>query len=125
MVIHWTLLIEIHKVLIHTHNLKTGLGDLLLTYTYNHECHGRASTPGAKSSSRAIMKRTGRVALHMAEVWIIPAVGCVNNVASAVERATRKYMTDQIDGVSYFFHILGCSQMGDDQNNTRQILADL
>ena len=31
---------------IHTHNLKTGLGDLL-TYTYNKIYH-RASTPGAK-----------------------------------------------------------------------------
>ena len=46
-------------------------------------------------------------------------------MASAIERATQKYMTDQIDGVCAFPHPYGCSQMGDDQNNTRQILADL
>ena len=35
------------------------------------------------------------------------------------------YLTEQIDEISAFPHPYGCSQMGDDQEHTRQILADL
>ena len=77
-----------------------------------------------KFDHSAFRRKSGGVGVRN-EIWIIPTVGCVNNVASAIERATQKYMTDQIDGVCAFPHPYGCSQMGDDQNNTRQILADL
>lgn len=106
---------------IHTHNLKTGLGDLL-TYTYNKNV---TELPHREPKFfQGYRRKDGRVGVRN-EIWIIPTVGCVNNVASAIERATQKYMTDQIDGVCAFPHPYGCSQMGDDQNNTRQILADL
>ena len=106
---------------IHTHNLKTGLGDLL-TYTYNKTI---TELPHREPKFfQGYRRKSGGVGVRN-EIWIIPTVGCVNNVASAIERATQKYMTDQIDGVCAFPHPYGCSQMGDDQNNTRQILADL
>ena len=106
---------------IHTHNLKTGLGDLL-TYTYNKTI---TELPHREPKFfQGYRRKNGGVGVRN-EIWIIPTVGCVNNVASAIERATQKYMTDQIDGVCAFPHPYGCSQMGDDQNNTRQILADL
>lgn len=59
------------------------------------------------------------------EIWIIPTVGCVNNVAQAIEKASQKFISDHIDGIIAFTHPYGCSQMGDDQENTRKILADL
>ena len=106
---------------IHTHNLKTGLGDFL-TYTYNKTI---TELPHREPKFfQGYRRKSGGVGVRN-EIWIIPTVGCVNNVASAIERATQKYMTDQIDGVCAFPHPYGCSQMGDDQNNTRQILADL
>ena len=106
---------------IHTHNLKTGLGDFL-TYTYNKTI---TELPHREPKFfQGYRRKNGGVGVRN-EIWIIPTVGCVNNVASAIERATQKYMTDQIDGVCAFPHPYGCSQMGDDQNNTRQILADL
>lgn len=106
---------------IHTHNLKTGLGELL-TYSYN-----KNTTPLSKREPRFFQgyrRKDGRAGVRN-EIWIIPTVGCVNNVATAIERASQKYITDQIDGVCAFPHPYGCSQMGDDQDNTRQILADL
>ena len=106
---------------IHTHNLKTGLGDLL-TYTYNKTI---TELPHREPKFfQGYRRKNGGVGVRN-EIWIIPTVGCVNNVASAIERATQKYMTDQIDGVCAFPHPYGCSQMGDDQEHTRTILADL
>ena len=106
---------------IHTHNLKTGLGDLL-TYTYNKNV---SDLPHKESKFfQGYRRKDGRVGVRN-EIWIIPTVGCVNNVVTAIERNSQKYITGQIDSICAFPHPYGCSQMGDDQNNTRQILADL
>ena len=106
---------------IHTHNLKTGLGDLL-TYTYNKNV---SDLPHKEPKFfQGYRRKDGRVGVRN-EIWIIPTVGCVNNVATAIERNSQKYITGQIDSICAFPHPYGCSQMGDDQNNTRQILADL
>ena len=106
---------------IHTHNLKTGLGDLL-TYTYNKNV---SDLPHKEPKFfQGYRRKDGRVGVRN-EIWIIPTVGCVNNVVTAIERNSQKYITDQIDSICAFPHPYGCSQMGDDQNNTRQILADL
>ena len=106
---------------VHTHNLKTGLGELL-TYTYNKNTAELLHKE--PRFFQGYQRKDGRVGVRN-EIWIIPTVGCVNNVAAAIERASQKYITDQVDGVCAFPHPYGCSQMGDDQNNTRQILADL
>ena len=106
---------------IHTHNMKTGLGDLL-TYTYDREV-----TPVTEKEERFFQgyrRKDGRAGVRN-EVWIIPTVGCVNNVAQAIEKASQRFVTDNVEGVIAFTHPYGCSQMGDDQEHTRQILADL
>ncbi|MDO4490749.1 MAG: altronate dehydratase family protein [Lachnospiraceae bacterium] len=106
---------------IHTHNLKTGLGDLL-TYSY----HPAVSevTPGESRSFLGYRRGGGKVGVRN-EIWIIPTVGCVNNVATAIEKASQRFCRDNIDGIVAFTHPYGCSQMGEDQDNTRRILADL
>ena len=106
---------------IHTHNMKTGLGDLL-TYTYNKE-----TAPLAEKESRffnGYRRNDGRAGVRN-EVWIIPTVGCVNNVAQAIEKGSQAFVTENVEGVIAFTHPYGCSQMGDDQENTRKILSDL
>lgn len=106
---------------VHTHNVKTGLGDLL-TYTYTPEItEVEAKEPVCFQGYR---RENGQVGVRN-EIWIIPTVGCVNNVAQAIERKARKYVGGSIEEVVAFPHPYGCSQMGDDQDNTRQILADL
>lgn len=106
---------------IHTHNMKTGLGELL-TYSYHKNT---ADLPVTEDRFFNGYKRdSGRVGVRN-EIWIIPTVGCVNNVASAIERQAQIYKTSTIDDIAAFPHPYGCSQMGDDQEYTRQILADL
>lgn len=107
---------------IHTHNMKTGLGELL-TYTYNPQQTG-IPVPKETHYFQGFRRPDGKVGVRN-EIWIIPTVGCVNNVASAIEKKAQAYLTGSIDAIAAFPHPYGCSQMGDDQENTRRILADL
>lgn len=106
---------------VHTHNMKTGLGDLL-TYTYDKK---DAVVTATKERFFQGYKRPGNQVGIRNELWIIPTVGCVNNVAAAIEKQAQIYKTGTIDAVAAFPHPYGCSQMGEDQEHTRQILADL
>lgn len=106
---------------VHTHNIKTGLGDLL-TYTYD-----KVDTSLEPSEDVTFMgyRRPDKKVGVRNEIWIIPTVGCVNNVASSIERQAQRFVSGSVEEIVAFPHPYGCSQMGDDQENTRQILADL
>lgn len=106
---------------IHTHNLKTGLGDLL-SYTYDPVESGIRQVPEAYFMG--FEREDGKAGIRN-EIWIIPTVGCVNNVATAMAKEAGKLIKGSVDDVVAFPHPYGCSQMGDDQEHTRQILADL
>lgn len=106
---------------IHVHNMKTALGDLL-TYTYEKKEASLAPTPDR--TFLGFRRPDGKAGVRN-EIWIIPTVGCVNNVASAIERQAQSLMRGSIEAIAAFPHPYGCSQMGDDQENTRRILADL
>lgn len=106
---------------IHTHNVKTGLGELL-EYSYQPEKVEESSTEEAYFDG--YRRSNGKVGVRN-EIWIIPTVGCVNNVATSIERQAQKFVRGTVEEVVAFPHPYGCSQMGDDQDNTRKILADL
>ena len=106
---------------IHVHNLKTGLGDLL-EYTYEP-----APVEEIKTDDVTFMgfhRPDGKVGVRN-EIWIIPTVGCVNNVATAIAKQANSFVKGSVDEVIAYPHPYGCSQMGDDQENSRKILADL
>lgn len=117
---------------VHTHNLKTGLGELL---TYSYEPVSSSSERNTANSDLSSCLDTAPTFLGFRrpdgsvgvrnELWIIPTVGCVNNVASAIAQKASSLASGTIDGVFAFPHPYGCSQMGDDQEHTRTILADL
>lgn len=106
---------------IHTHNVKTALGDLL-TYTYEPVDTTLETTEDA--TFMGFNRPDGKVGVRN-EIWIIPTVGCVNNIAEAMAKVARGHLNGTVDEVVAFPHPYGCSQMGDDQEHTRQILADL
>ena len=151
---------------IHTHNLKTGLGDLL-EYTYEpvpevsvtgnisrrssgSEEKGSQAESGSEEkgslaesvprvegvsqaeSASAREKNTfwgfprpdNRAGVRN-EIWVIPTVGCVNSVAQAIAGKANVYVKGSVEEVIAFSHPYGCSQMGEDQEYTRRILADL
>jgi len=106
---------------VHVHNVKTGLGGVL---DYSYEPDNTPLAPTDDLLFQGYRREDGRAAVRN-EIWIIPTVGCVNNVAAAIERGAQRFKTGTIDGIFAFPHPYGCSQMGDDQENTRKILADL
>ncbi len=76
------------------------------------------------SNSWDFARANGKVGVRN-EVWIIPTVGCVNNIATAMAKAANARVKGSVEEVIAFPHPYGCSQMGDDQEHTRTILADL
>lgn len=126
---------------IHTHNIKTALGDLL-EYTYEPAAAvkggedftavkaAEGSGEGVEATFMGYQRPDGKVGVRN-EIWIIPTVGCVNNVATAIAREANAWRIAQgekyseVGEVIAFPHPYGCSQMGDDQEHTRKILADL
>lgn len=106
---------------IHTHNLKTGLGDLL-DYSYEPNFADEKFTEDV--TFMGYNRDNGKVGVRN-EIWIIPTVGCVNNVASKIAELSKGLVRENIEAVCAFPHPYGCSQMGDDQEHTRQILANL
>lgn len=106
---------------VHVHNLKTALGDLL-EYTYEPVHADVVKTE--KATFMGFQRPDGKVGVRN-EIWIIPTVGCVNNIATAMAKAADQRVRGSVEEVVAFPHPYGCSQMGDDQEHTRTILADL
>ena len=106
---------------IHTHNMRTNLeGELEYTYNPNVHFPEKLEAPTFMGYRRA----DGRAAIRN-EIWIIPTVGCVNDVAKALVRENQDLVTGTIDGLYTFTHPFGCSQTGHDHAQTRKLLAAL
>ena len=106
---------------VHTHNMATNLSGEM-EYTYHPSItHPAPRTPG---TFRGYRRGDGRVGIRN-EIWIIPTVGCVNDVAKALVRENQDLVTGSIDGLYTFPHPFGCSQTGDDHAQTRKLLAAL
>ncbi|MCR4792781.1 MAG: altronate dehydratase family protein [Lachnospiraceae bacterium] len=106
---------------VHTHNIRTGLGELL---DYEYAPVPSPVKKGITGTFRGFLRDDGNVGVRN-EIWIIPTVGCVNDVASAIAKVSRENIKGSVSDVVSFSHPYGCSQMGDDQDNTRTILCDL
>lgn len=109
---------------VHTHNTATRL-DEEFTYTYEpvDKCLNEDYS-GLKDSFKGFMRKNGDAAVRN-EIWIIPTVGCVNNVAERIAKLSAEFVKGSVDCVVAFTHPYGCSQMGGDQENSRKALADM
>lgn len=106
---------------VHTHNMKTNLSGQL-EYGY----HPKINPPAAQAPGtfQGYRRKNGQVGIRN-EIWIIPTVGCVNDVAKALVRENQDLVTGTIDGLYTFPHPFGCSQTGADHAQTRKLLAAL
>ena len=106
---------------VHVHNLHTLLsGELTYTYQPTHP----VLDPLPERTFMGYPRADGRVGIRN-ELIILPTVGCVNDVARALERDAQCLVGGGVEKVYAFAHPYGCSQMTEDQENTRHILADL
>ena len=98
---------------IHTHNLKTNLSGTV-EYVYTPVRYPVAEIT-QKPVFMGYVRENGQVGIRN-DVWIVNTVGCVNKVAQKLAEKT---------GAKYFPHPFGCSQLGDDQTVTQQILKGM
>lgn len=97
---------------VHSHNMKTKLGDIL-SYEYNPDYE--ELTPETPLEIEAYVRENGKIGIRN-DIWIIPTVGCVNNIGKALADKT---------GAICFSHPYGCSQLGGDHKTTQLILRGL
>ena len=97
---------------VHSHNMKTKLGDIL-SYEYNPKF--TELTPEEPFSINAYIRENGDIGIRN-DIWIVPTVGCVNSIAKALSEKT---------GAIAFSHPYGCSQLGGDHKTTQLILRGL
>lgn len=72
---------------------------------------------------KAYVRKNGEIGIRNS-LWIIPTVGCVNRISMQLEAWGNENLGLE-DGVHAYTHPFGCSQLGDDHENTRKILAAL
>lgn len=107
---------------VHWHNLETGLSGLL---AYAYEPIEPAALPEDRNARFMGYRRPdGRVATRN-EIWVIPTVGCVARAAERIASIAHARHARAVDGVHAFRHPHGCSQLGDDLDGTRALLAAL
>jgi altronate hydrolase len=106
---------------IHTNNMATNLKGKV-DYTYEPDkTEIRAREPGCFLGYR---RKDGQAAIRN-EIWVINTVGCINSTAGRIARRAEGRKPSGIDGVYALTHPYGCSQLGEDHENTRKILAGL
>ena len=85
------------------------------------------SGEGPRATFRGYRRSDGQVGIRN-QIWIIPTVGCVNGICEQLASRFRAEIAGQdsgVDAVVAFPHNYGCSQLGDDHQNTRTILSDM
>lgn len=107
---------------VHTHNVKTALSEGA-SYAYRPvEVSLAAREP---RTFHGYLRSDGGAGVRN-ELWIIPTVGCVNDICKVLELENAHLAAEYgLDGVYHFPHPYGCSQLGDDHEQTRTLLAAL
>ena len=106
---------------VHTHNMKTNLSG---EEEYAYHPNIQFPEPKVPGTFQGYRRKDGSVGIRN-EIWIIPSVGCVNDVAKALVAENQDLVTGSIDGLYCFPHPFGCSQTGADHAQTRKLLAAL
>jgi altronate hydrolase len=106
---------------IHTHNIKTNL-EGVLEYSYTPQLSGAA--PARQAEFMGYIRENGEVGIRN-EIWIVNTVGCINKTSEVLAREANRAFAGRTDGIHFFTHPFGCSQLGDDHEMTQKILADM
>ena len=108
---------------VNENNLQTNLSGTL-KYEY-HPAIKPLSIEQEDKSFKGFMRKNGEVGIRN-EIWIVPTVGCVNGIADRLARQLeQETQLKGIDAIHAWHHNYGCSQLGDDHENTRKVLRDI
>lgn len=104
-------------------NIKTNLAGLL-DYSYR-PVNADLDIPNKHLTFQGYRRKNGDVGVRN-EIWIIPTVGCVNGIVNQLAEGLRRETGGKgVDAIMAFPHNYGCSQLGDDHENTKKILRDM
>lgn len=109
--------------LVNEKNIRTNL-DGVLEYNYEPQdvC---AESVNEILTFKGYRRKNGTVGIRN-EIWVIPTVGCVNGI---IKELVNDLKTETgckgIDAIVAYPHNYGCSQLGDDHENTRKILRNM
>ena len=110
----------------------------LQEYRYQPEITVPAERDEARTF-KGFRRADGQVGIRN-QIWVIPTVGCVNGVCQQIVERFKAEITGQaghdggrharpdrasVDAICAFPHNYGCSQLGEDHEHTRAILADM
>jgi len=108
---------------VHTHNVRTTLSGLI-EYEFRGEVP-RVIPADDGTTFDGFLRPDGEVGIRN-EIWIVPTVGCVNEIARALAREMEgEGLPGTVDGIFAWTHPHGCSQLAEDHEMTRKILAGL
>lgn len=119
--------------LVNEQNVRTNL-DGLSEYTYSPVLI--PPQPGMRNLTfKGYRRKNGEVGIRN-EIWIIPTVGCVNGIVGRLAESLRaetgmhtncRTTPDGpgVDAIVAYPHNYGCSQLGEDHENTRKVLKDM
>ena len=111
--------------LLDDHDIKTNLSGEL-NYDNIHIQPQKKTTPHPDATFQGYRRSNGLVGVRN-ELWVIPTVGCVNGIAQNIVEEVKAQTNngEGVDAIVAFPHNYGCSQLGEDNENTRHILRDL
>ncbi len=105
---------------VHTHNVKSHLNEDV-AYSYNF--HAEVPTK-SRQTFMGYKRKQNRAGIRN-EIYIIPTVGCVNDVCRRLEKKAQSLVTGSIDGIFALPHQFGCSQLGEDNANIKKLLCGI
>lgn len=108
---------------VHINNVKTNL-DAVTQYVFNQHLN-KNSFKNRNLTFMGYNREDGNVGIRN-ELWIVPTVGCVNGIADKIIERFKESVVELVtDNVQVFKHNYGCSQLGEDHQNTRAILKNV
>jgi altronate hydrolase len=98
---------------VHTHNIETNLAEKTECVYLEDFPPQPSNSPATSETFLGYIREDGRVGIRN-EIWVLPTVGCVNDVARRLAEKSSAFA---------FEHPYGCSQTDEDHEATRSILA--
>lgn len=110
---------------VHTHNMATNLSGVAEYSWDSPHFEQKPVPPGEPPYTFMGYRRANGHTGVRNHLFVVPTVGCVNNLVRRLAEAINRELPPGVDPALPLEHPYGCSQLGDDHECTKRILAGL
>ena len=112
--------------LVDNNNITTNLNGILDYSNIKWDVKPTLNSKLSTLNFEGYLRPDGQVGIRN-DIWVIPTVGCANTICCQIVEKVRESLNSQPSTLNFihFPHNYGCSQLGDDHENTRKILRDM